>query len=82
MYRCLHSKGWQIVFFNAQIGASDLVCGLAFFGAHLPRFPIALFDVDTGISVCRVQVPEDLQDQPSKMWFHDPLDSLEIEVLA
>jgi hypothetical protein len=58
--KVLHSSGFGLTLWDiAEIGSARVLCGLAYCGARMPaNIPIQLFDLDTGVEVCAVFVPE------------------------
>jgi hypothetical protein len=48
LFRCLHSRGFQLTAINCTIEHETLYCGLVILPSGLSNFPIRVSDVDSG----------------------------------
>lgn len=78
-YRCLHSKGNSVSLFNVNIDQNHLTCGLVYWSAGVGNHA-TLMDADSGIPVCVVKPPPEIEGVSTYLFLADVLDQIKIDI--
>jgi hypothetical protein len=81
LFRCLHSRGFQLTAINCTIEHETLYCGLVVLPPGLSNFPIRVTDVDSGREIGKVVIHQDYWNRTAPTWLHSPIDDLEFEFI-